>query len=60
MEESKAWQELKTAIALIPAEDLPTFFHGTVDERDELMDRLGLCRETWWLVGVLRLAGDEG
>ena len=60
MKERAAWKELKDVVAALPIEDLPTFFHGSTTERDDLMDRLGWARETSWLVGVLRLSGDDG
>lgn len=59
-QELKAWMELKQAIGILPASDLATFFHGTVTERDDLMDKHDLARETWWLIGVLRVCGDDG
>jgi len=57
-QELKAWTELKQVIGILPAQDLATFFHGTATERDDLMDQHDLARESWWLVGVLRV-GDE-
>jgi len=51
--EKQAWQELKQTLDAIPAEQLSIFFHGDTEERDQLMDDLGLARESWWLLGVL-------
>ena len=53
--EQKAWKELKQTLDSIPAEGLYTFFHGSVSDRDQLMDDLSNARESWWLLGVLRL-----
>ena len=57
--ERNAWCELKLTLDTIPADDLSTFFHGSVDERDQLMDRLGLARESWWLLGVLGITNEH-
>ena len=54
-DEQKAWKMLKQTIDAIPAEGLYTFFHGDASERDQLMDDLGLCRENWWYLGVLKI-----
>lgn len=53
--EQDAWTELKGTLDTIPAEGLYTFFHGGVSERDQLMDDLGIARESWWLLGVLSI-----
>jgi hypothetical protein len=52
-QETKAWAELKDVLSGIPAESLYTFFHGDASDRDQLMDDLGMARESWWLLGVL-------
>lgn len=58
-QEALAWAELKQTLDAIPAEHLCTFFHGSVDERDQLMDTLGLARESWWLLGVLDITDES-
>jgi len=55
MGEQKAWGELKQMFDAVPTEGLFTLFYGTASERDQLMDDLGLARESWWMLGVLRL-----
>jgi len=54
-QETKAWAELKDILNGIPAEHLYTFFHGDASDRDQLMDDLGMARESWWLLGVLSI-----
>ncbi len=56
--ELQAWVELKLTLDTIPAESLSTFFHGSASERDQLMDDLGLARESWWLLGVLSITDE--
>lgn len=51
--ELQAWAEFKQVVAACTPAQLPTLFYGTVSERDNLMDDIGLCRESWWLVDVL-------
>ncbi len=57
--EKKAWRELKGTLDSIPAAGLYTFFHGSVSDRDQLMDDLGLARESWWLLGVLSITDES-
>lgn len=56
--EANAWRELKSALDVIPADKLHIFFHGSASERDQLMDDLGLARESWWLLGVLSITDE--
>ena len=53
--EYNAWAEVKAMIAAIPPEMQADFWFGDASERDEICDKCGIARESWWLLGVLRI-----